>query len=192
MKTPDQIIDEALGIVDPVKTAISENSGATVFGYQVNDPSRYGVAEIDSNFNVLSIEEKPKIPKSKFAVTGFYIYDNSVVSISKSIKPSDRGELEITDVNNKYIAQNNLKLHMFGRGYAWLDTGTETSLLEAARFVEVIEKRQGQKIACIEEISFDLGYITSEQLYNLGHTIKNSEYGKYLINLSQASTLELA
>ena len=154
---------------------------ATVFGYWVKEPSAYGVAEFDNDGNVISIEEKPKEPKSNYAVAGLYFYPNSVVQIAKNIKPSPRGELEITDVNKTYLANNDLKVELMGRGYAWLDTGTHENLLEASNFIEVIEKRQGLKIACLEEIAYEMGYITKEKLLELALPLSKNQYGQYLI-----------
>lgn len=167
---------------DAVKTVKEENK-ATIFGYYVQDPERYGVAEFDTHKNVLSIEEKPENPKSNYAVVGLYFYPNSVVEIAKNIKPSKRGELEITTVNQTYLEQQNLKLELLGRGYAWLDTGTQDSLLEASNFIQTIEKRQGLKIACIEEIAYQMGYITKDQLLLLADEYKNNSYGQYLLKL---------
>jgi glucose-1-phosphate thymidylyltransferase len=160
---------------------VKEEKKATIFGYRVKDPERYGVAEFDTAGNVLSIEEKPKIPKSSYAVVGLYFYPNSVIEIAKSIQPSDRGELEITTVNQAYLAQNSLKVELMGRGYAWLDTGTHESLLEASMFIQTIEKRQGLKVACIEEIAFEMGYITKEKLLELAKPLSKNQYGEYLI-----------
>ena len=158
---------------------------ATVFGYYVNDPERYGVAEFDSEGNCLSIEEKPEKPKSNYAVVGLYFYPNSVVEIAKHIKPSARGELEITTVNQEYLAQQKLKVQTLQRGFAWLDTGTHDSLSEASTFIEVIEKRQGLKVACLEEIAFKQGWITKEQLAAIAQPMAKNDYGKYLLNLAQ-------
>lgn len=163
-----------------VKNVIEEKK-ATVFGYYVQDPERYGVAEFDKAGNVLSIEEKPKNPKSNHAVVGLYFYPNSVIEIAKNIKPSYRGELEITSVNQEYMKQGNLKVELMGRGYAWLDTGTHESMLEASNFIHTIEKRQGLKVACLEEIAFEMGYINSSQLLELAEPLKKNEYGQYLI-----------
>jgi glucose-1-phosphate thymidylyltransferase len=170
---------------DAVKT-ISEEKKATIFGYYVQDPQRYGVAEFDENGNVLSIEEKPKNPKSNYAVVGLYFYPNNVIEIAKNIQPSERGELEITTVNQTYLTQNNLKTKLMGRGFAWLDTGTQDSLLEASNFIQTIEKRQGLKIACIEEIAYLKDYISKKQLLELANEYKNNEYGQYLLNLVKA------
>ena len=167
---------------DAVKT-VSDDKKATIFGYYVQDPKRYGVAEFDKNGNVKSIEEKPVNPKSNYAVVGLYFYPNNVINIAKNIKPSKRGELEITAVNETYLNKNNLKLKLMGRGYAWLDTGTQDSLLEASNFIQTIEKRQGLKIACIEEIAFEKGYINKEQLIKLAEEYKNNDYGTYLMGL---------
>lgn len=160
---------------------------ATVFGYWVNDPERYGVAEFDSKGNCLSIEEKPSCPKSNYAVVGLYFYPNSVVKIAKNIKPSARGELEITTVNQEYLAQKNLKVQTLQRGFAWLDTGTHDSLSEASTFIEVIEKRQGLKVACLEEIAFKRGWITAEQLETLATPMQKNDYGQYLMNLAKTN-----
>lgn len=160
---------------------VKEEKKATVFGYWVNDPERYGVAEFDKSGNVLSIEEKPKNPKSHYAVVGLYFYPNSVVKIAKSIKPSARGELEITSVNQHYLAENNLKVELMGRGFAWLDTGTHESLLEASLFIQTIEKRQGLKVACIEEIAYEKGYISKQKLLELAEPLAKNQYGQYLI-----------
>ena len=159
---------------------------ATVFGYYVNDPERYGVAEFDSKGNCLSIEEKPEHPKSNYAVVGLYFYPNSVVEIAKQIKPSARGELEITTVNQEYLAQHILKVQTLQRGFAWLDTGTHDSLSEASTFIEVIEKRQGLKVACLEEIAFKQGWITKEQLAKIAKPMAKNDYGRYLLNLANS------
>ena len=157
--------------------------GGTVFGYQVNDPERFGVVEFDENQQAISIEEKPKFPKSNYVVTGLYFYDNSVVEIAKQVMPSERGELEITCVNQAYLEQGILHVNLLGRGFAWLDTGTNESLLNAAQFVETIEARQGYKIACLEEIAFNNGWLTEEKIRELAGKLKKSGYGEYLLGL---------
>ncbi len=162
-----------------------KNNKATVFGYYVNDPERYGVAEFDKEGNCLSIEEKPKEPKSNYAVVGLYFYPNKVVEIAKNIKPSDRGELEITTVNQEFLKNNELKVQTLGRGFAWLDTGTHNSLSEASTYVEVLEKRTGLKIACIEEIANNQGWISVQQLISLAEPMKKNQYGQYLLKLAQ-------
>lgn len=171
------------GFTPILKRSAARQSGATVFGYQVKDPERFGVVEFDVSQKVVSIEEKPKIPKSHFAVTGLYFYDNSVVEIAKSIKPSARGELEITSVNQAYLAKGNLNVELLGRGFAWLDTGTHDSLLEAATFVETIEKRQGYKIACLEEIAYANRWISRDDLSDLAKPLSKNGYGQYLLSL---------
>ncbi|MCB5252304.1 MAG: glucose-1-phosphate thymidylyltransferase RfbA [Candidatus Cloacimonetes bacterium] len=169
-------------LVKAVENAEQHNK-ATVFGYYVNDPERYGVAEFDKEGNVLSIEEKPANPKSNYAVVGLYLYPNSVVEIAKKIKPSARGELEITSVNQEYLKEQSLKVQQLGRGFAWLDTGTHESLSEASTFVEVIEKRQGLKIACLEEIAYKRGWINRDDILRLAEPMKKNQYGQYLLNL---------
>lgn len=164
--------------------AKAENK-ATVFGYHVTDPERYGVAEFDSQNNVVSIEEKPLVPKSNYAVTGLYFYPNDVIKKAKDITPSHRGELEITPVNQAYLAEQRLKLELMGRGYAWLDTGTHGSLLEASQFIEIIERRQGLKVACIEEIAFEKGYISKQQLVKLAQPLIKNQYGQYLLKCAE-------
>jgi len=166
-----------------LRSAMSQTSGATVFGYHVSDPERFGVVEFDDAGCALSIEEKPARPKSNYAVTGLYFYDNQVVDIAKKIKPSSRGELEITDINQCYLLQKNLNVQMLGRGFAWLDTGTHESLLEASHFVHTIEHRQGLKIACLEEIAFSRGWITPEKLSEQAQKFKKTGYGQYLSKL---------
>ncbi len=170
---------------DMLERSAKVNDGAVIFGYYVKDPERYGVAEFDkASGKVLSIEEKPKSPKSNYAVTGLYFYDNSVVEIAKKTKPSPRGELEITDVNCEYLKKGKLRLENMGRGMAWLDTGTHESLLEASNFIETIEHRQGLKIACLEEIAFNKGFIGREELLKLGEKMKNNQYGQYIIDIA--------
>ncbi|WP_418939421.1 glucose-1-phosphate thymidylyltransferase RfbA [Leyella stercorea] len=164
---------------------VERDGKSTVFGYYVNDPERYGVAEFDEEGNCLSIEEKPEHPKSNYAVVGLYFYPNSVVEIAKNIKPSARGELEITTVNQEYLKRGELKVQTLQRGFAWLDTGTHDSLSEASTFIEVIEKRQGQKVACLEEIAFKKGWITKEKLVEVGQPMVKNEYGKYLLRLAE-------
>lgn len=164
---------------------VERDGKSTVFGYYVNDPERYGVAEFDAEGNCLSIEEKPEHPKSNYAVVGLYFYPNSVVEIAKNIKPSARGELEITTVNQEYLKRGELKVQTLQRGFAWLDTGTHDSLSEASTFIEVIEKRQGQKVACLEEIAFKKGWITKEKLVEVTQPMVKNEYGKYLLRLAE-------
>lgn len=161
-----------------------EGQGATVFGYQVKDPERFGVVEFDEEMKAISIQEKPINPKSQYAVTGLYFYDNRVVEIAKNVKPSDRGELEITCVNNAYLELNELNVELLGRGFAWLDTGTHSSLLEAAQFVETLERRQGYKVACLEEIAFNNGWLNSNELRELAQSMKKNSYGQYLLELA--------
>lgn len=169
---------------------VEENRKATVFGYYVNDPERYGVAEFDNNGNCLSIEEKPKQPKSNYAVVGLYFYPNKVVEIAKHIKPSARGELEITTVNQEFLKAKELKVQTLGRGFAWLDTGTHDSLSEASTYVEVLEKRTGLKIACLEEIAYNNGWISKEDLKQLAQPMIKNQYGQYLLKLSEANSTE--
>ena len=166
-----------------LQSAHNQEQGATVFGYHVNDPERYGVVSFDDDWNALSIEEKPAVPKSNYAVTGLYYYDNRVVDFAKEVKPSPRGELEITDLNNLYLKDGSLKVELMGRGSAWLDTGTLDSLLDAANFVGAIEKRQGLKVCCPEEVAFRMGYINAEQLEKLAAPLKKSGYGDYLLKV---------
>lgn len=172
------------GLTDLLCKAAARQEGATVFGYYVNDPERFGVVEFDQEGKAVSIEEKPEVPKSNYAVTGLYFYDNRVVEIAKNIKPSPRGELEITDVNQVYLEMGSLNVELLGRGYAWLDTGTHESLLEASQFIETIEKRQTLKIACLEEISFRMGYISKEKLLELAEPLKKNQYGQYLLKIA--------
>ena len=165
---------------------VESNNNAVVFGYFVNDPERYGVVEFNNKGDAISIEEKPNKPKSNYAVSGLYFYPNDVISIVKKQKPSPRGELEITDVNRSYLNQDRLKVEQMGRGYAWLDTGTHDSLLEASQFVQTLEKRQGMKISCIEEIAFRMGYIDKDQLRTLGKKMENNQYGQYLLKVADS------
>lgn len=166
-----------------LRKAASQASGATVFGYQVKDPERFGVVEFDDNKRAISIEEKPVKPKSNYAVTGLYFYDNDVIEIAKKVKPSDRGELEITTVNQMYMERGDLSVELLGRGFAWLDTGTHESLLEAGMFVETVEKRQGFKIACLEEVAYNNGWLDKEQLQKTGTELSKNSYGQYLLDL---------
>ena len=171
------------GFSPKLKAAVERENGATVFGYQVKDPSRFGVVEFDKKLRVISIEEKPKNPKSNCAVTGLYFYDNDVVDIAKRVKPSPRGELEITSINNAYLERGDLSVELLGRGFAWLDTGTFESLLEASQFVHTIEKRQGYKIACLEEIAWRNGWVSTEGLLEQARALNKSNYGRYLASL---------
>lgn len=164
-------------------SAANKNNGATVFAYKVKDPERFGIVEFDEHMKAISVEEKPKRPKSNFAVTGLYFYDNQVVDIAKTIKPSGRGELEITCINNAYLETNALNVELLGRGFAWLDTGTHDSLIDASTFVQTIEKRQGFKIACLEEIAFNNGWLTREKLMELAKPYLKNDYGQYIMNL---------
>ncbi|MBB1325776.1 glucose-1-phosphate thymidylyltransferase RfbA [Pseudoalteromonas sp. SR45-1] len=168
-----------------LKNAAQNLTGASVFGYQVMDPERFGVVEFDENFKALSIEEKPKKPKSNWAVTGLYFYNNSVIEIAKSVKPSSRGELEITCINQAYLEQGKLSVEQLGRGFAWLDTGTHDSLLEASQFVQTVEKRQGFKIACLEEIALMQGWLTKNQVREIGNDLIKTGYGQYLLNITK-------
>lgn len=178
-----KLVSLLMNAVDSVK---KDNKGI-VFGYRVNDPERYGVAEFNASGNLISIEEKPITPKSNFAVTGLYFYPNDVVSKAKNIKPSQRGEIEITELNQQFLLEQRLNIKLMGRGYAWLDTGTHESLLEASQFIEIIERRQGLKVACIEEIAFQKGYISKKQLFKLAEPLKKNEYGKYLLECANES-----
>lgn len=177
------------GLGGILKESAKLQDGALVFGYYVNDPQRYGVAEFDSTGKVISLEEKPAIPKSNYAVTGLYFYSNDVVSKAKSLKPSARGELEITDLNKLYLAENRLKVKLLGRGMAWLDTGTHESLLQASIFIQTIEDRQGLKIACLEEIAYKNGFISREQLIKLAEPLIKNQYGEYLLRISKEDRL---
>lgn len=168
------------GFSKMLRNAINNNEGATIFGYRVRDPHRFGVVEFDQNKNVLSIEEKPEQPKSNYAVTGLYFYDNKVVEYAKALKPSPRGELEITDINNIYLKEGKLKCEIFGRGFSWLDTGTHDSLIQAAQYIEAIEKNQDLKVACLEEIAYKKGFITKEQVENIAASCEKSDYCNYL------------
>lgn len=172
------------GFSPKLKQAAARTSGATVFGYQVKDPERFGVVAFDENNKAISIEEKPESPKSNFAVTGLYFYDNDVIDIAKQVRPSHRGELEITSVNQAYLERGDLNVELLGRGFAWLDTGTHESLLEAGSFVQTIEHRQGLKVACLEEIAFNNGWLTKEQLKEQGQALSKNEYGQYLLRLA--------
>ncbi|KFL33546.1 MAG: glucose-1-phosphate thymidylyltransferase RfbA [Campylobacterales bacterium] len=177
------------GLLEKSVQNVEQEGKATVFGYYVSDPERYGVAEFDKEGNVISIEEKPKEPKSKYAVVGLYFYPNSVVKIAQGIKPSERGELEITTVNQAYLAEKNLKVELMGRGYAWLDTGTHESLLDASMFIQTIENRQGLKVACLEEIAYEMGYISKEKLLELAKPLLKNQYGQYLIRRANEGRL---
>lgn len=174
---------------EKLKQAADKSEGATVFGYWVSDPERFGVVEFDKAGNALSIEEKPENPKSQFAVTGLYFYDNDVVEIAKNVKPSHRGELEITDVNNAYLQRGDLSVLQMGRGFAWLDTGTHDSLLDAAQFVKTIESRQGLKIACLEEIAYQAGWLSREELMEQANSLSKTGYGQYLLQVASDKTL---
>lgn len=182
------------GLIPMLNKAISNVSNenkATVFGYYVKDPERYGVAEFDADGNVISIEEKPKLPKSHYAVVGLYFYPNSVVKVAKNIEPSERGELEITSVNQEYLKDKSLKVELMRRGYAWLDTGTHESLLEASNYIQTIENRQGLKVACIEEIAYEMGYISREKLIELAQPLLKNQYGQYLIRRANEDATDL-
>ncbi|GET74737.1 glucose-1-phosphate thymidylyltransferase RfbA [Streptococcus dysgalactiae subsp. equisimilis] len=171
------------GLTKMLQKAAAKEKGATVFGYQVKDPERFGVVEFDDNMNAISIEEKPEVPKSHFAVTGLYFYDNDVVEIAKNIKPSARGELEITDVNKAYLERGDLSVELMGRGFAWLDTGTHESLLEAAQYIETVQRLQNAQVANLEEIAYRMGYISKEDVHKLAQSLKKNEYGQYLLRL---------
>ena len=173
-----------------LKKAIAENEGATVFGYPVKNPTDFGVLEFDEEKNVIGIKEKPKEPKSNYAIPGLYFYDNDVIKIAKSIKPSDRGEIEITSINNEYLKRGKLKVKFFERGFAWLDTGTPEGMINAAQFVQTIQERQGFYLSCIEEIAWRRGFITTKQLREIGEDLKTTEYGRYLLQLCDACDCE--
>lgn len=173
------------GLSKLVQEAAEKIDGATVFGYHVNDPERFGVVEFDDDMKALSIEEKPENPKSNYAVTGLYFYDNTVVEKAKNLKPSNRGELEITDINKLYLDEGKLDVKLMGRGYAWLDTGTHDSMMEAASFIATIQKRQNLKVACLEEIAYRMGYISKEKLVELAQQMKKNDYGQYLLRLAK-------
>lgn len=175
------------GFTPMLKQAVARGQGATVFGYQVKDPERFGVVAFDEQRRAVSLEEKPKHPKSNFAVTGLYFYDNDVIQIAKQVKPSERGELEITTVNQMYLERGDLNVELLGRGFAWLDTGTHSSLLEAAQFVETLEKRQGYKVACLEEIALNQGWLSKKQVLEIGQSMSKNDYGQYLISLVHES-----
>ena len=175
------------GFTPLLRQAVNRQKGATVFGYQVKDPERFGVVAFDENKRAISIEEKPVKPKSNYAVTGLYFYDNDVIEIAKKVKPSDRGEVEITTVNQMYMERGDLSVELLGRGFAWLDTGTHESLLEAAQFVETIEKRQGYKVACLEEIALNNGWLTKQKVAEIGQSMSKNAYGQYLIDLTKES-----
>jgi glucose-1-phosphate thymidylyltransferase len=177
--------NELMSLLATSVTNVQLENKATIFGYHVSDPEHYGVAEFDEQGNVISIEEKPLLPKSNYAVTGLYFYPNDVIKKAKTITPSHRGELEITSVNQIYLAESRLKVELLGRGYAWLDTGTHASLLEAAHFIEIIEKRQGLKVACLEEIAFLKGYISKQQLIHLAQPLAKNQYGQYLLKRAE-------
>jgi len=170
-----------------LKAAAQVSEGATVFAYQVHDPERFGVVEVDADFNALSIEEKPQHPKSDYAVTGLYFYDNSVIDIAKKVKPSERGELEITSINQAYLDNKKLKVEVLGRGFAWLDTGTHDSLMDASMFVQTVEKRQGFKIACLEEIAYLNGWLSRDEVNKHGQALSKTDYGQYLLSLSKGN-----
>ncbi len=173
-----------------LQKAASRETGATIFGYRVSNPKEFGVVEFDSDYNVISIEEKPENPKSDYAVPGLYFYDNDVVNIAKNIKPSARGELEITSVNNEYLKRGNLKVELFGRGMAWLDTGTHRAMLDAANFIETVQTRQGLYVSCLEEIAYRRGFISKEELLTQAEKLKKTEYGQYLFKVAQTAKVK--
>ncbi|KRL98476.1 glucose-1-phosphate thymidylyltransferase RfbA [Liquorilactobacillus satsumensis] len=176
------------GLTQLLVQAANKHDGATIFGYHVNDPERFGVVTFDDKMKALSIEEKPTHPRSNYAVTGLYFYDNDVIEIAKGLQPSARGELEITDINNTYLKEGKLDVQLMGRGYAWLDTGTHDALLQAASFIATIQKRQNLKIACLEELAFRKGYISREKLESLGLAMRKNDYGQYLLRLAKKGT----
>lgn len=178
------------GLADALQQATRKPTGASVFAYRVNDPERYGVVEFDASGRALSLEEKPTLPKSKYAVTGLYFYDNQVIDIAKSITPSARGELEITDVNRQYLETGQLDVYTMGRGYTWLDTGTHESMLEASQFIATLETRQGLKVACLEEIAYRLGYISESKVEELAKPLKKNGYGKYLMSMLEEHNIK--
>ncbi|MCC2606178.1 glucose-1-phosphate thymidylyltransferase RfbA [Planctobacterium marinum] len=173
------------GFLNKLESAMEFENGASIFGYQVKDPGRFGVIEFDNERKVLSLEEKPEFPKSRFAATGLYFFDNDVVEIAKTMEPSERGELEITDINNYYLRQNKLRVQILGRGFAWLDAGTPDSLLKASQFVQTIEERQGFKLACLEEMAYRKGWVSNTELIRLGKEVDYSEYGQYLLEIAR-------
>ena len=173
------------GLTPRLEEAAKRENGATVFGYYVKDPERFGVVEFDENYNAVSIEEKPANPKSNYAVTGLYFYDNDVVEIAKNVQPSERGEIEITSINQEYLKRKNLRVELLGRGYAWLDTGTHESLAQASLYIQNIEQRQGYKVACIEEVAYYKGWISSEELIALAQPLKKTEYGQYMLEMAK-------
>lgn len=173
------------GFSERLHKAGSRESGATIFGYHVSNPKEFGVVEYDSDWNVLSIEEKPEVPKSNYAVPGLYFYDNDVIEIAKNVKPSARGEIEITSINNEYLRRGTLKVELFGRGMAWLDTGNHRAMLDAANFIEAVQTRQGLYVACLEEIAYNNGFITAQQLAEIGNKMKTTEYGQYLLKIAK-------
>jgi len=173
------------GFVTMLRKAVQQQKGATIFAYRVKDPHQFGVVEFDKNNHVVSVEEKPKIPKSQFAITGLYFYDNAVVTIAKNVKPSGRGELEITDINNVYLQRKELHVEVLSRGFAWLDMGSFGSLLGASQFIETVETRQGFMVACLEEIAYTMGYISKDQLLHLAQEMRKNDYGKYLLEIAE-------
>ena len=176
------------GLTPRLEEAVKKTDGATVFGYQVKDPERFGVVEFDANHNAISIEEKPTNPKSNYAVTGLYFYDNDVIEIAKNVQPSERGEIEITSINQEYLKRKKLRVELLGRGYAWLDTGTHKSLAQASLYIQNIEERQGYKVACIEEIAHYKGWINSKELIELAQPLKKTEYGQYMLEMAKESS----